>query len=116
MPSARVTSEVFAQRWLHRIPMPFGPAERDAGYWWECSMRQVEVSRTIVFDAPRRARWFFEALTRSGCAPMTSPRRWGTPSLDGGGREMNDVMTLLAERGPPADHSPSATRPQAGGT
>ena len=25
-------------------------------------MRQVEVSRTIVFDAPRRARFFFEAL------------------------------------------------------
>ena len=25
-------------------------------------MRQVEVSRTIVFDAPRRARGFFEAL------------------------------------------------------
>ena len=56
------TIEVFAQRWLHRIPMPFGPADRDAGYWWETSMRQVEVSRTIVFDAPRRARWFFEAL------------------------------------------------------
>jgi hypothetical protein len=56
------TIEVFAQRWLHRIPMPFGPADRDAGYWWELSMRQVEVSRTIVFDAPRRARFFFEAL------------------------------------------------------
>ena len=56
------TIEVFAQRWLHRIPMPFGSGDRDAGYWWECSMRQVEVSRTIVFDAPRRARWFFEAL------------------------------------------------------
>jgi hypothetical protein len=53
---------VFAQRWLHRIPMPFGPADRDAGYWWECSMRQVEVSRTIVFDEPCRARLFFEAL------------------------------------------------------
>ena len=25
-------------------------------------MRQVEISRTIVFDAPRQARWFFEAL------------------------------------------------------
>ena len=25
-------------------------------------MRQVEVSRTLVFDAPRRARFFFEAL------------------------------------------------------
>src|SRR5215470_5521869 len=56
------TIEVFAQRWLHRIPMPFGGKDRDAGYWWECSMRQVEVSRTIVLDEPRRARLFFEAL------------------------------------------------------
>jgi hypothetical protein len=28
----------------------------------ELSMRQVEVSRTLVFDDPRRARSFFEAL------------------------------------------------------
>jgi hypothetical protein len=56
------TIEVFAQRWLHRIPMPLGSSDRDAGYWWECSMRQVEVSRTVVFDEPCRARLFFEAL------------------------------------------------------
>jgi len=56
------TIEVFAQRWLHRIPMPLGSRDRDAGYWWECSMRQVEVSRTVVFDEPHRARCFFEAL------------------------------------------------------
>jgi hypothetical protein len=56
------TIEVFAQRWLHRLPVPFGPADQRAGYWWEISMRQVEVSRTLVFDAPRRARAFFEAL------------------------------------------------------
>ena len=56
------TIEVFAQRWLHRLPLPFGPKEQRAGYWWEISMRQVEVSRTIVLDAPRRARAFFEAL------------------------------------------------------
>ena len=37
-------------------------ADRAAGYWWELSMRQVETSRTLVFDAPRRARAFFEAL------------------------------------------------------
>src|SRR5450432_3392151 len=55
------TIEVFAQRWLHQLPLPFGPADRRAGYWWELSMRQVEVSRTLVFDAPRRARAFFEA-------------------------------------------------------
>ena len=49
------TIEVFAQRWLHRLPLPFGPADQQAGYRWEISMRQVEVSRTLVFDAPRRA-------------------------------------------------------------
>jgi len=56
------TIEVFARRWLHRLPMPFGSKDRDAGYWWELSMRQVEVSRTIVFDEPCRVRSFFEAL------------------------------------------------------
>ena len=53
---------MFAQRWLHRLPLPFGLADQRAGYWWEISMRQVEVSRTLVLDAPRRARAFFEAL------------------------------------------------------
>src|SRR6266581_4789238 len=56
------TIEAFTQRWLHRLPLPFGPDDQRAGYWWELSMRQVEVSRTIVLDAPRRARAFFEAL------------------------------------------------------
>jgi hypothetical protein len=54
--------DTFAQRWLHRLPMPLTEHDEGAGYWWELSMRQVEVSRTIVFDAPRRARAFFEAL------------------------------------------------------
>ena len=49
-------------RWIAVIPTPFSAADRAAGYWWELSMRQVEVSRTIVFDVPRRARAFFEAL------------------------------------------------------
>ena len=56
------TIEVFFQRWLARLPLPLGRADQDAGYWWELSMAQVEVSRTIVFDAPRHARAFFEAL------------------------------------------------------
>lgn len=56
------TINVFLERWLTRLPLPFDQADRDAGYWWEASMRQVEVSRTIVFDAPRHARGFFEAL------------------------------------------------------
>jgi hypothetical protein len=56
------TIEVFIQRWLARLPLLLTDTDRDAGYWWETSMRQVEVSRTIVFDAPRHARGFFEAL------------------------------------------------------
>jgi hypothetical protein len=56
------TIKVFFERWMSVLPLPLTAADRDAGYWWELSMRQVEVSRTIVFDAPRHARGFFEAL------------------------------------------------------
>jgi hypothetical protein len=42
--------------------LPLTDTDRAAGYWWDISMRQVEVSRTIVFDAPRHARGFFEAV------------------------------------------------------
>jgi hypothetical protein len=52
----------FFDRWIGAIPVPFTQADRDAGYWWELSVRQVEVSRTLVLDDPRRARGFFEAL------------------------------------------------------
>jgi len=54
----------FADRWLEAIPTPLGEHDRAAGYWWELSMRQVEVSRTLVFDQPRHARVFFEAVVR----------------------------------------------------
>lgn len=54
--------EGFFARWSAVIPTPFTEADRRAGYFWELSMRQVEVSRTLVFDDPRRARGFFEAL------------------------------------------------------
>jgi len=46
------------------IPTPFTDEDREAGYFWELSMRQVEVSRTLVFDDPRRARSFFESLVQ----------------------------------------------------
>ena len=52
----------FAQRWFSILPVPLTDADAAAGYWWEISMRQVEVSRTIVFAQPRHARGFFEAL------------------------------------------------------
>ena len=56
------------------IPTPFTGADRAAGYWWELSMRQVEVSRTLVFDDPRRARGFFEALVADNSASADPTR------------------------------------------
>jgi hypothetical protein len=56
------TINVFYQRWLSRLPLPLDAADQRAGYWWELSMAQVEVSRTIVFAQPRHARAFFDAL------------------------------------------------------
>jgi hypothetical protein len=73
------TIGVFAERWWSRLPLPLTDADRGAGYWWELSMRQVEVSRTLVFDAPRRARGFFEALVADN---LDIGRPEVTPSTD----------------------------------
>ena len=54
--------QAFFDRWLGRLPLPLTAQDRANGYWWELSMRQIEVSRTIVFDQPRNGRLFFEAL------------------------------------------------------
>jgi hypothetical protein len=56
------TLTVFAERWWARLPLPLSARDRAAGYWWDISMRQIEVAKTIVFRAPRHARAFFEAL------------------------------------------------------
>jgi hypothetical protein len=52
----------FFERWLTVIPTPLTEGDRVGGYWWDLSMRQIEVARTIVLDDPRRARAFFESL------------------------------------------------------
>jgi hypothetical protein len=54
--------QAFFDRWLRVIPTPLTAADCEAGFWWELSMRQIETSTTLVFDDPRRARAFFEAL------------------------------------------------------
>ena len=56
--------EDFFARWTAVIPTPFTDDDRRAGYFYELSMRQVEVSRTLVFDDPRHARGFFESLVQ----------------------------------------------------
>lgn len=60
--SARAPSGISSSAGSPVLPLPLTDHDADAGFWWELSMRQVEISRTLVFDAPRRARSFFEAL------------------------------------------------------
>ena len=46
--------QVWFERWMARLPLT--GEDRDAGYWWELSMRQIETSRTLAFEgAPGQA-------------------------------------------------------------
>lgn len=51
-------------RWLSWLPSPLIPADRQAGFGYDFSIRQLEISDTAVFDAPRRGRAWFEATIR----------------------------------------------------
>jgi hypothetical protein len=50
--------------------LPLSNKDRDAGYWWQTSMRQIEISRTLVFCTPP-CPWFL----RSPGAPVSSVDR-----------------------------------------
>lgn len=54
--------ERFVRRWLARLPSPFTPADIEAGYRYELSIMQLEVSCTEVFDRPSHGRAFFESV------------------------------------------------------
>src|SRR5947208_188014 len=51
-------------RWLAKLPLPLGVADRRAGFDYQGSILQLEVSRTQVFDRPLRGREFFEEVIR----------------------------------------------------
>src|ERR1700682_429288 len=52
------------RKWLRRIPLPLRPQDREAGYDWDLSIWQAEVSLTQIFDRPLRGREFFEEVIR----------------------------------------------------
>jgi hypothetical protein len=56
------TLRLFFDRWMSRVPVPLSQQDREHDCWWQLSMRQIEVSRTLVFDDPRRVRAVFEEL------------------------------------------------------
>ena len=52
------------RKWLRRIPLPLRAQDREAGYDWDLSIWQMEVSLTQIFDRPLRGREFFEEIIR----------------------------------------------------
>ena len=52
------------RKWLDRLPLPLSTKDREAGYDWQLSIWQMEVSLTQIFDRPQRGREFFEEVMR----------------------------------------------------
>ena len=53
-----------ARKWLARLPHPFSPADRAAGYRYDISVLQAEFSLTQMLDRPVSGRVFFEQIIR----------------------------------------------------
>lgn len=54
--------ERFVRRWLAVLPSPLNDADGAAGYRYELSILQLEISCTEVFDRPLHGRQFFESV------------------------------------------------------
>ena len=52
------------RKWLARLPHPFTPADRRAGYRYDLSILQAEFSLTQMLDRPASGRVFFEEVVR----------------------------------------------------
>ena len=58
------TIETAFRKWLARLPHPFTPAQRAAGYRYQLSILQAEFALTQVLDRPATGRAFFKEVIR----------------------------------------------------
>lgn len=56
--------ERVVRKWFARLPHPFTPEDRDAGFRYQLSILQAEFARTQVFDRPLSGRQLFEEVIR----------------------------------------------------
>jgi hypothetical protein len=56
--------EAVFRKWLAKLPHPFRPEDRAAGYRYDLSILPAEFSLTQVLDFPRTGRQFFEEVIR----------------------------------------------------
>ena len=52
------------RKWPARLPHPYRPEDRAAGYRYDLSILQAEFALTQVLDLPRTGRQFFEEIIR----------------------------------------------------
>lgn len=77
------------RKWLQRLPHPFSGKNRRAGYRYQISILQIELSLTQVLDRPVSGRIFFEEVIRENL-DIGRPKqvqlifdRWVTKSTPG---------------------------------
>jgi hypothetical protein len=56
--------EAFFRKWLRRLPHPFSPRDRRAGYRYDLSILQGEFSLTQIWDRAVSGRCFFDEVIR----------------------------------------------------
>ena len=56
--------DALLRKWLRRLPHPFTPADRAAGYRYDISILQAEFSLTQMLDRPVSGRVLFEEVIR----------------------------------------------------
>ena len=56
--------DAVVRKWLRRLPHPFTPPQRAAGYRYQLSILQAEFALTQVLDRPATGRGFFEEVIR----------------------------------------------------
>jgi hypothetical protein len=56
--------DALLRKWLAKLPHPYTPADRKAGFLYNVSILQAEFSLTQVLDRPQTGRIFFEQVIR----------------------------------------------------
>lgn len=56
--------EAFFRKWLGKLPHPFAPCDRQAGYRYALSVLQAEFSLTQIWEKAVYGRYFFEEVIR----------------------------------------------------
>ena len=79
--------DALLRKWLARLPHPFTGRDRQAGYRYDLSILQIELSLTQVLDRPVTGRIFFEEVVRENL-DIVRPNKYNSSSTVGSPRAL----------------------------